>query len=443
MNGNFYVALFGTFGNPHGFTQSFFITKTDAVAKSIGTFDIKTNAITLFPNSSLFGISKHRIDNKILISFTMYSYAKEKGSDRGGTFLGSTIIFENVTPEFEHIIKCLKQIHQDSIANNTTDSVLNCSQSKELIFTKFKELDKLNVAKIKVGTLQNFPSDFPCLLHYSSLSDQTLVERIQDALLLLNTYQTVYFSDSQEIFKYVHSKHLYDTSQNEASFKTKVEETRLKIQRQKDESLQFLDAEKKALQEDLNRVLAEIQDMELINEQISQKNKEKTAAIAQFKNLLVSDYKNYETKIEEAIYHVNNNEIFEAVLKFHKNNERNFIESRNSGNRPTYLAEFKNFVPKPISARPTPIEAEDIAPKREKKGQKKKPIKLFRWLSLFFCIATLGFAYMYFNSLELFKENTQELNTKEIQIKDLQQSLNDKDSEITNLKLKLDSVIKN
>ena len=51
------LIAFGTFGNPNGFKQTFFVGSTE-LAKSVKTFDLNTNAIKLFANSKIFSIRK-------------------------------------------------------------------------------------------------------------------------------------------------------------------------------------------------------------------------------------------------------------------------------------------------------------------------------------------------------------------------------------------------
>ncbi|ULT41883.1 hypothetical protein KRR40_46240 [Niabella defluvii] len=78
------IIAFGTFGNPNGFKQSFFNAGADgALAKNIKTFDLKTDAIRLFPNSRLYAIRKQAANGSNLVAYTVYSFAREQGSERG------------------------------------------------------------------------------------------------------------------------------------------------------------------------------------------------------------------------------------------------------------------------------------------------------------------------------------------------------------------------
>jgi hypothetical protein len=48
MSGIYFFSAFGTFGNPNGFRQSYFLGGNADVAKNIKTFDLKTDAVKLF-----------------------------------------------------------------------------------------------------------------------------------------------------------------------------------------------------------------------------------------------------------------------------------------------------------------------------------------------------------------------------------------------------------
>ena len=57
MNKNINLIAFGTFGNPNGFRQTFFIGRTE-LSQVVKTFDLNTNAIKLIPNSKVYSIRK-------------------------------------------------------------------------------------------------------------------------------------------------------------------------------------------------------------------------------------------------------------------------------------------------------------------------------------------------------------------------------------------------
>jgi hypothetical protein len=57
------------------------------------SFDLNTNAITIYPQANLYSIRKEVANGAKALSYTQYSFAREQHSDRGGTFIGSSITF--------------------------------------------------------------------------------------------------------------------------------------------------------------------------------------------------------------------------------------------------------------------------------------------------------------------------------------------------------------
>ena len=82
-----HLIAFGTFGNPHGFRQSV-VLGNKSILEGVSTFDINTNAMMLFPDSSLYAIRGEIINGRKVVSYSKYSFAKERNSGRNGTFIG-------------------------------------------------------------------------------------------------------------------------------------------------------------------------------------------------------------------------------------------------------------------------------------------------------------------------------------------------------------------
>ncbi|MCH5718556.1 hypothetical protein [Niabella hibiscisoli] len=72
---------------------------------------MKTDAIRLFPNSRLYSIRKESVNGNDLVAYSVYSFAKEQGSERGGTFIGSSLLFSNKVAEEAITVNCLTEFH--------------------------------------------------------------------------------------------------------------------------------------------------------------------------------------------------------------------------------------------------------------------------------------------------------------------------------------------
>ena len=111
MNNNINLIAFGTFGNPNGFRQTFFIGNRE-LSKSVKTFDLNTNAIKLFQDAGIYAIRKEYAAGHNIISYSVYSFAKEQNSERSGTFIGSSILFTGKIAEENITIKLLNEFQK-------------------------------------------------------------------------------------------------------------------------------------------------------------------------------------------------------------------------------------------------------------------------------------------------------------------------------------------
>ena len=102
-NNNSYIFAFATFGHPNDFRQTPLKNNNPELAKQVKVFDL-SNAIKVFPNSTVYSIRKELIGNSKLISYSIYTYAQEQTSKRDGTFIGSSIILENNLAEEKYVI---------------------------------------------------------------------------------------------------------------------------------------------------------------------------------------------------------------------------------------------------------------------------------------------------------------------------------------------------
>ena len=96
---NINVFGYATFGTPNGFTQSC-IQGNQSLEKVLKTFDFKADAIQLLsPNDRIYSIRKENIQKDVVLSYSVYTFAKEKRGKIAFAFLSRLPII---------IITCLK-----------------------------------------------------------------------------------------------------------------------------------------------------------------------------------------------------------------------------------------------------------------------------------------------------------------------------------------------
>lgn len=202
---------FATFGTPNGFTQSC-IYGNKNLEKALKTFDLKTDAIQLLsPNDRIYSIRKEGIADKFIVSYSVYTYAKEKNSNRTGTFIGTSLIFSDEIADENLILNSLHQIHQKLKNNNVSNNVLNINHSKEFNLTNVfdQDFEKIEYNSRKISFIDWESSDKKLVIFINKLDNNSIQNLFKKALEILPKYDTLFFIDSKEIAEFVSQKRLF------------------------------------------------------------------------------------------------------------------------------------------------------------------------------------------------------------------------------------------
>lgn len=255
------LIAFGTFGHPNGFKQTFFFGSKD-LAKSVKTFDLNTNAIKLFANSKVYAIRKEYANGFNTIAYSVYSYAREQNSDRSGTFIGSSILYTNRIAK-EHItIAQLNDFHKQLVKNNVLNDTISVNHSDKFSVAKPKDFDKIEFHLREMENVNFSQNTEKYLVVFCKVDDNDLNRFFAKSLDLLNVYDTIYFTDNQEVAEFVHQKGVFKFIQNVGE------------KRDFDKELNYLSEERKRVRE---RSILEFK------REIQQINEDKFQVIQDFK----------------------------------------------------------------------------------------------------------------------------------------------------------------
>lgn len=205
---------FGTFGSPNGFNQ------TSSNNLTYRSFDLNPNAIKLFPNSILYSIRKEDTNGINSLAYSIYTFAKERNSDRSGTFIGSSFIFNSEIPSEIQIINGLNNFHQNIIQNekNVKGNVIQVSSSNDL-----EQFEPININELinnqKVIKNLNYSKSNKHFAIYIEEYDNNLISLLENSIELLNEYDTIFFTKSKEIAKYIQEKNLIELTNNDGFYK--------------------------------------------------------------------------------------------------------------------------------------------------------------------------------------------------------------------------------
>lgn len=407
MTQNIYLLAFGTFGNPYGFRQTFFKIGNENIAKSIKTFDLNTNAIKLFQNTSMYSIRKEIVNGFNSIAYTKYTFAKEQNSDRGGTFIGASIFFTNEIAEENLTINKLNEFHKTLVDKNVTNEIINVNHSDALTVELPKDFDKLGFNLKKIVEPSTFNNSNSYLVVFSNINANTLQQNFKKALELLNNYDTIFFTDSKEIIEFTNGKSLYKVVDEVNGFNKEIQILR--------------DEKKKRLQlliNDFEKELSELEEKKRItiqdykqgieqNVQLHQENGRKIEDSKKQISSIENKYFEYSKKIKEAINFVNANEKIDDIKLFHNENKREFINYINQNIKPTYLNnlnsnQLRTSLTTNYQNQPEWLQQPNNKRHQSEDVKKRKPFKIFKLLSFLFFVlwlATLSY-FLYFNNPE-------------------------------------------
>lgn len=207
------IFAFGTFGSPNGFKQIGRLVNNNKIPFNVSSFDLKTNAIQLFDNEGILYMLKKELveDNIPMISYAIYTFAREKNSTRGGSFIGSAISFIEKKTATGAILNTLSDFHSYLVEHNTDENnTLLVTHSDDLKISEEIDYKRLNVDQKPFEDI-DFTSCECSLVYYSEEVNTTVFPSIVDrAEELLNDYDTIYFTNSIETAKFAQKKGIFE-----------------------------------------------------------------------------------------------------------------------------------------------------------------------------------------------------------------------------------------
>lgn len=385
---NIYVFAFATFGHPNDFRQNCFLPEKRQSDIKVKLFDL-TNAIKIYPKSTLYSIRKENVNGVNVISYTIYTYAKEKTSDRDGTFIGSSLVYTNGIANENVTIEKLKNFHTELINKNVVDDRLIVNHSNEFIISKSVtiDFDKLSYNLKKSEEPSNFNSSNNNVVVYSRIDSNTLQQNFKKSLELLNCYDAIFFTDSKEIVDFTKSRDIYKVF-DENGYNNEIQNLR----EEKKKKLQILvnDFERELSELDENKriTIRDFKDSIEENSRLHQENNRKIEETKKQINIIENKYYEFSKKIKEAINLINTNNNIEVVKLFHNENKREFINYINQNIKPTYLTRLNDIQARTNLTANNPRNSDWMQTSNEKsnneQSKKRKPFKIFKLVSFVF-----------------------------------------------------------
>lgn len=325
MNNNINLIAFGTFGNPNGFRQTFF-SGNEELAKVVKTFDLNSNAIKLVPNSKIYALRKERLNGLNGISYTIYSFAKEQNSDRGGTFIGSSILYTTEIGDESLTLRLLNEFHENLIAKNVQNDVIKVNHSDNFSVLSPRDFDKIsyNLKNIEDVIFNQFSNK--SLVVYSEIKFEKIKTLFSKSLVLLNLYDTIYFTDNNEIAEFVYHKGLF-TFVKIDGFDQEIENIKTEKKQKILNSISEFERENENLLKDKETVIDELKSQNVKNLQIHEENQKILNETKLNIEKINTFYIEFSTLLDDFANQLKAGRKPETVRELYKENKAIFINS--------------------------------------------------------------------------------------------------------------------
>lgn len=343
------LIAFGTFGNPNGFKQTFFVGNKD-LSKSVKTFDLNTNAIKLFINSKVYAIRKENANGFNTIAYSLYTYAKEPNSDRSGTFIGSSILYTNKIAE-EHItLTQLNEFHNQLVNKNLSNETISVNHSDKFSVVKPKDFDKIEFHLREIENLNFRQITDNYLVVFCNINDNNLIQFFANSIDLLNVYDTIYFTDNKQVAEFVHQKGVFKLIQNVGEKKDFEKEINNLIEERKrirEQSISEFEREVQIINDDKGRTIQEFKTQIEQSERIHLDNERKLRESKEDINKIGQFYDDFLNKTRSLINQLrNNNGKLEEAKQIHNSNKILFNSGVSELKRPHYTTTIAKPKPK-------------------------------------------------------------------------------------------------
>ena len=341
---NINLIAFGTFGSPNGFTQTFFLGNP---IKGIKAFDLR-GIIKLLPNSEVYSIRKEYTEGFKLLSYSKYTFALEPTSSRGGSFIGSSIIYIDKIPEEIVSINNLKEFHHNLINKNVNNEIIKVKHSNEFDVSecKPKDFDKIIYNLKDVENLNFNQGKNKDLVVLSRISDNVLQQNLKKSLILLNNYDTIYFTDNIEIAELTKSKGIYKTI-DETGFDLEINNIIEERKRKREQSISEFEREVQSISEARKQSIQEFENQLDQNKRTHLENERKLNESKNDINKIGQFYDDFLNKTKNLIHQLKqNNGKLDEVKQTHNSNKILFNNSISDFKKPTYTTSISKPKPK-------------------------------------------------------------------------------------------------
>lgn len=396
---NYFISAFGTFGNPNGFRQSFFFLDNShsIIARNLATFDLNTVAIKILPKSKVYSIRKEFINNSTIFSYAIYSFAKEQNSERGGTFIGSSIIYKEKIGNENITVSVLEEFHTNLLAKFVENDTITVNHSDKFSVNKPKDFDKIGVNLTDVLINLNLFHTNKILFVFCDTSPEKLQIFLKKSVDLLNVYDTIYFTRSEEVATFVAQKGIFKFIQqvgDKKEFDQEIENLEAERKEKRTDAIAKFEKNKLQFEEEKNREIESRKKQIEQNQQKQSENQKKIDGSKSDLSKLVNLYKTFAGNISVLMSGLHSGRNLDEVNNSYKQFEKEFIDEKRKLGSPNEIALFSNH--RTNSGNLTPQTNQKTYDYDSGKGEKISKFDLFKFISVILNVLLISSVILYF-----------------------------------------------
>lgn len=201
----YFISVFRSFESGNKDLQ-FYRIKQSKGFTDIDSLSFNTGTINMFPDTKMYSIRKAIVDGQNVITYSIFTSLTEDDQKESISYIGSSIIFVNKIAEEFITVNCLNELHNNTLKYNTLKNIKD-EGYQDLSITAPKHFDKISPFLKSIEPL-NYNEALNQTLVYCKISPDKLQTLFELAIVLLNTYDTIYFTDSHKIAEFIHYKNI-------------------------------------------------------------------------------------------------------------------------------------------------------------------------------------------------------------------------------------------
>ncbi|MCH5687649.1 hypothetical protein LWM68_27310 [Niabella sp. W65] len=334
-----------------------------------------------------------------------YIVLPENRVPKGGTFIGSSLLFCDKVAGEAITVNCLNEFHDYLEKKNVQQGIIQVTHSDQFKVRIPKDFEKIDFNLKETGDLNMMPASDRHLVVFCEINPDSLKEYFRKTLELLNLYDTIYFTSSPEVARFVNDRGLFTLIQDVAG-KRDLDHELERLNEEKTRRMQAfvaeLEAEKQKIEKEQIKLAEQYQSWLAENEKQHEENAKRIEAAKIQSTHSGTVYNHYLEKIVESVNRLNDLQQPYQVRRWLNEHKRHFIEQVQQQQLPQALRSVSTPAHATVKASATIMGV----PNYSDYGMKSKPAeeefniyKVLTFVLIVLLLAGLAFAcfFMEFN----------------------------------------------